>query len=82
MLPLDVLVDFTKFAKKYTKTGLGKFDYGVALRFLLERSNTEDRISELEDQIIILEMKIKEPVTLKEPKPMTFGSNGREVTYE
>ena len=82
MLPLDVFIAFTEFAKKYSGTGLGKFDYGVALRILLEKSKMDDRISELEDQLTIMEMRMKEPVKEVIDIPLTFGSSEKEVEYE
>lgn len=80
MMPLDVLIDFTKFAKEYTGTGMGKFDYSVALRVLLERSKTMEKIEELEEQLMIMEMKIKEPI-IREDSPITFRSE-KEVEDE
>ncbi len=60
-LPMDVFGKFNKFAKENTITGLGKFDYGVALGMLLDRSEyydmyeaLEQRMTELEDYVRIL----------------------------
>lgn len=81
MMPLDVLIDFTKFAKETTKTGLGKFDYSVALRILLDRSKIQEKIDSLEDHIDMLEMKINESngIVSETVSPITFRSAEKGV---
>jgi len=78
MLPYQVWKDLTEFAKACTKTGLGKWDYGVAVRLLLENSNNiafyqqvsikmielENRIAELENQGVKAPIEVKEVRTL------------------
>ncbi len=84
MLPLDVFADLTRFAKRYSGTGLGKFDYGVALRLLLERNNFMERIEALEEYVENLKEMIqsKPQETPKETKSITFGTKSEEVKNE
>ena len=42
ILPIDVHNDLTAFAKSYTKTGLGKWDYGTAIRIALDKARMYD----------------------------------------
>lgn len=60
MLPLDVSADLTRFAKVMASTGLGKFDYGVALRILLERNNYYEVVSELQTEFFELQAQFNE----------------------
>lgn len=60
MFPIDVIAEFTNFAKHNAGTGLGKFDYGVALRILLERNNYYEVVSCLEEDILDLQSQIHE----------------------
>lgn len=65
MLPLDVFNDFQEYTLKVTKTGLGKFDYGVALRSLLEKAKIIEAIAEIRGEIEL----IKERLSLLEKNP-------------
>jgi len=60
MMPLDVIADLTRFAKQNAMTGLGKWDYSVALRILLERNTYYEVVSELQDDIISLQAQFNE----------------------
>ena len=75
MLTLDVLADLTIFAKQYAGTGLGKFDFGVALRILLDRSDYLSKVEELEDRLTILEEHINKES--KQNKPDTVNTFGK-----
>ena len=77
MLPLDVIADLTRFTEKNTLTGLGKYDYGVALRILLNRAEHEERIIDLENAVIELQGRLNgEIIELKEEEQevKTFGN--------
>ena len=54
-LPLDVYESFNAFAKQYARTGLDKFDYGVAIRILLMKSMYADMVYSLNERISKLE---------------------------
>jgi hypothetical protein len=69
MLPLDVFNGLTQFAKQYALTGMGKFDYGVAIRILLLKSEYADRIYSLDKRIDELDYK-EEPKINEIPKGM------------
>jgi len=56
-LPLDVFQAFTAFCKAETKTGLGKFDYGVGLRLLLMKAQYADYFFVLDERLKQLEIK-------------------------
>jgi hypothetical protein len=56
-MPLDVFENLTAFAKAWAGTGLGKFDYSVAIRILLLRSQMLDRLDEFEERLEKLESK-------------------------
>lgn len=58
MMPLDVFANFTTFAKANAGTGLGKFDFSVALRILLERNTYYEVVSELQEDILDLQSQI------------------------
>ena len=81
MLPLGVLIEFTKFARKWTSTGLGKFDYGVALRILLDRNQKFEQLEELFDRINELEERMSymnnpsNKQKVKKEGVKTFGDN-------
>jgi hypothetical protein len=62
MLPFDVFTDFVKFCKKNTKTGIGKFDFGVGLRVLLMKAEYADRLQEMEKRIAHIELNLKEEI--------------------
>lgn len=85
MLPLDVFVGLTNFAKQHTQTGLGKFDYGVALRILLNGNNFAERLDDLEQYIAEVEAKTQQPKPESKPEPVkeegpkTFGTKLKEV---
>jgi hypothetical protein len=51
MLPFDVFRDFVRFCKKNSRTGIGKFDFGVGLRILLMKAEYADKLKELEEKI-------------------------------
>jgi hypothetical protein len=73
MLPLDVFVNLTKFAKLYAGTGLGKWDYGVALRFLLLKAEMTDYINNLDERLTLLEERLGEKEeSIKKEKSVTF----------
>ena len=74
MIPLDVYKGLNNFAKVMTKTGLGKYDYGVAIRILLQRSDILEAVNLLMQDIQML----REEVSLLREKPKeeevkTFG---------
>lgn len=80
MLPLDVYQRLTEFAKREAKTGLGKFDYGVAIRILLNRAeifelitNLLYRIETIESRLNDIEIYIQEQMKNKEEGVQTFG---------
>ena len=60
MLPADVHIALTKYAKEVSKTGLGKWDYGVAIRNLLRDSQILSLMGLLGDKIMELEERMKE----------------------
>jgi hypothetical protein len=73
-----VYFELLDFAKKNTLTGFGKFDFGAAIRLLLQKSRTMDglellnqRLNELEVAIHTLENKPEEESHSDEIK--TFG---------
>ena len=57
MLPLGVFQELTRFAKSEVQTGLGKFDYGLAIKLLLERNNINTRLDKIENQLNKMEDK-------------------------
>lgn len=77
-LPMDVYFELLDFAKKNTMTGFGKFDFGAAIRILLQKSRTMDglellneRLNQLEIALHQLESKPEEESHSDEIK--TFG---------
>lgn len=81
MMPLDVFADLTRYAKRHAGTGLGKFDFCVALRQLLEKSKWSERMDDLEQYIAEVEAKTEQPKPepVKEELPKTFGTKLKEV---
>lgn len=73
-LPLDVFMGLTDFCKENAQTGLGKFDFGVGIRILLQRSRIFEGLEVLNERMNQLEVKIAEletkevPETVKEIK--------------
>jgi hypothetical protein len=59
MLPFDVFTDFVKFCKENSKTGIGKFDFGVGLRMLLMKAKYADKLEEIELRLNKLEKEDK-----------------------
>ena len=57
-LPLDVYKRLLSFSKENASTGLGKFDYGVAIRILLDRSKMMEYFDILNERIEILELEL------------------------
>ena len=55
MLPLTVFAGLTKFAKEEACSGVGKFDYGLAIKLLLERNETYKKMEEIYKRIEYLE---------------------------
>lgn len=51
MIPADIHIMLTDYAKAVAKTGLGKWDYGVAIRLLLEKARTYDMIAALWSEV-------------------------------
>ena len=82
MMPLDVFAGITRFAKENAGTGLGKFDYSVALRILLERNSYYEVVSEIQEDLLRLQAQVNEltnklnvPQPAKnESKVKTFGN--------
>lgn len=81
MIPLDVHQGLTSFARSMTKTGLGKYDYGVAIRILLERAETLKAFEILSQRITDMESKL-EKLEQEEEKPKeevsTFGNKKKK----
>ena len=51
MVPLEVFQELTRFAKEEASTGLGHFDYGIAIKLLLERSEVYKRLNNIETKL-------------------------------
>lgn len=84
MLPLDVFQRLTEFAKREARTGLGKFDYGVAIRILLNRAeifellnNLLCRIEILEGRVTDIENFIQNMLKNREEGIKTFGGEAK-----
>lgn len=71
MMPLDVYKRFLIFAKENSVTGLGKWDFSVALRMLLDRSDFYENYLRLESRLENLEKTKK--VEQESDEPKTFG---------
>jgi hypothetical protein len=83
LVPLDVYRKLLDFAKENTTTGTGKWDFGNAIRLLLERSNTMEALGELDERIEILELemtklKAQSNSQKKESSVATFGGTKHE----
>ena len=72
MLPLDVHKNLTEYAKLFTKTGLGKWDYGVAIRSLLEKASILSLVNILAERVANLEERLNK-LEGKKKKVRTFG---------
>ncbi len=59
-LPMDVYFELLDFAKRNTTTGLGKFDFGVAIRLLLQKSKIMDGLEIINERINQLEIALHE----------------------
>lgn len=57
MLPADVHKSLTVYAQIVSKTGLGKWDYGVAIRSLLEKAELYEVMVEILARLDKLEKK-------------------------
>lgn len=84
MIPLDVYADLNKLARKFSFTGLGKIDYGVTLRFLIEKYDEYElvykKLIEQDERLMYLESRIDELTNPSNQKSKsnevkTFGSN-------
>ena len=70
MMPLDVFAGITRFAKENAMTGLGKFDYSVALRILLERNDYYEVVSDIQEDLLRLQAQVNELTNkLNVPQP-------------
>ncbi len=80
MLPIDVHHALTEYAKAVSKTGLGKWDYGVAIRSLLEQTQNLGSINFLATKVLELEERIdsleNNPIERKET--VKFLGGGEE----
>lgn len=82
LIPLDVYKKLLDFAKENTMTGTGKWDFGNAIKILLERDETRDILSDFDQRIEILELemnKLKNSNSQKKESGVsTFGGNKYE----
>lgn len=83
MIPAATHHALQEFAKRITQTGLGKWDYGVAIKILLERSQIFEligiafrKIAELETRLAKFEGKPEEKSIL------TFGKKIKKKKEE
>lgn len=76
MMPLDVYKDLTVFAKGSAGTGLGKFDYSVAIRILLDKAKIYEKILDLEADIMSLEVRMSQVNAPKKEVKTDTGFGG------
>lgn len=51
VIPMEVFIGLLEFAKKEVMTGVGNFDFGLAIKLLLERNKINTKLDNLELEI-------------------------------
>lgn len=59
-LPVDVYFELLEFAKENTTTGFGKFDFGTAIRILLQKSKIFEGLEVLNQRMNDIEVRLHE----------------------
>jgi len=74
MIPMDVYKRLLAFAQDNTSTAFGKWDFGVAIKILLDRSDMMVSLDNLNERVEIMELELnKLKAQKREGSVATFG---------
>lgn len=78
MLPADVFYEIESYCKRISLTGMGKWDYGVGLRSLLDKAKLADRLLNVGQPVIPQGETIQEHLEGEKKHSLSFNKGVEE----